>query len=46
MPIPPSSLLVVLLPVIWLAVAAIVVTACRMAARGDGRRYIDAEPKR
>jgi len=26
-----------LLPGIWLAVAAMVVTACRLAASGDGR---------
>lgn len=32
-----TSLLVVLIPLVWLAVAALVVTACRMAARGDGR---------
>jgi hypothetical protein len=30
-------MLVILLPLIWLAVAALVVTACRMAARADGR---------
>jgi hypothetical protein len=29
-------MLIILLPLIWLAVAALVVTACRMAARGDG----------
>jgi hypothetical protein len=28
---------VILLPLIWLAVAALVVTACQVAARADGR---------
>jgi hypothetical protein len=30
-------MLVFLLPVIWLAVSALVLTACRVAARADGR---------
>jgi hypothetical protein len=29
-------MLIILLPLVWLAVAALVVTACRMAARADG----------
>jgi hypothetical protein len=29
-------MLILLLPLVWLAVAALVVTACRMAARADG----------
>jgi hypothetical protein len=29
-------MLIIILPLVWLAVAALVVTACRMAARGDG----------
>jgi len=32
-------MLILLIIPIWLAVAALVVTACRMAARGDGRRH-------
>jgi len=30
--------LILLIPLVWLAVAALVVTACRMAAHGDGRK--------
>jgi hypothetical protein len=29
-------MLIILIPLVWLAVAALVVTACRMAARADG----------
>ncbi len=29
-------MLIILLPLIWLVVAALVVTACRVAARADG----------
>jgi hypothetical protein len=29
-------MLIILLPLVWLAVAALVVTACRMAASADG----------
>ncbi len=29
-------MLIIILPLVWLAVAALVVTACRMAARADG----------
>jgi hypothetical protein len=29
---------ILLITLIWLAVTALVVTACRVAARGDGRR--------
>jgi hypothetical protein len=32
-------MLIILLPLVWLAVAALVVTACRMAARGDGATH-------
>jgi len=32
-----TSLLIVLIPLVWLVVTAMVVTTCRMAARGDGR---------
>jgi hypothetical protein len=30
-------IIILLIPLIWLAVTALVVTACRVAARGDGR---------
>jgi len=31
------AMLIILIPLVWLAVAALVVTACRMAAHGDRR---------
>jgi hypothetical protein len=40
-------MLLILLPLVWLAVAALVVTACRMAARGDGAAQVEhADPAR
>jgi len=36
-------LLLILVPVAWLAVVALIVAICRMAAKGDGRRACAVE---
>jgi hypothetical protein len=33
--------IMLLLPVIWLVVAALVVTACRVASRADGAAHLE-----
>lgn len=34
-------MLIIILPLVWLVVAALVVTACRMAARADGTAQVE-----
>jgi hypothetical protein len=36
-------MLLIILPLVWLAVAALVVTACRMAARADGAAQLERD---
>ncbi len=34
-------MLIIILPLVWLVVAALVVTACRMASRADGAAQLE-----
>jgi len=40
-----SPMLILLLPLIWLAVMALVMTACRVAALADGRTPAYSDPE-